>query len=55
MGYLDTDVAINDLAEIRDYVTPYPSNQYITDLLYSFAQKYPAKVRMQAKEDIELY
>lgn len=50
MGYLDTDVVINDLSEIRDYVTPYPSNQYITDLLYTFAQKYPSKVRIQAKE-----
>ena len=54
MGYLDTDVVINDLSEIRDYVMPYPSNQYITDLLYTFAQKYPSKVRIQAKESVAL-
>ena len=52
MGYLDTDVAINDLSEIRDYVTPYPSNQYITELLCSFAQKYPAKVRIQPADSV---
>ena len=54
MGYLDTDVVINDLSEIREYVTPYPSNQYITDLLYSFAQKYPSKIRIQSKETVLL-
>jgi DNA polymerase-3 subunit epsilon len=54
MGYLDTDVVINDLSEIREYVTPYPSNQYITDLLYSFAQKYPSKIQIQSKENAEL-
>jgi DNA polymerase-3 subunit epsilon len=36
MGYLDTEMGITDLSEIREYVTPYPSNQYITDLLLYF-------------------
>lgn len=49
MGYLDTEIGINDLAEIKDHITPYSSSQYITQLLYTFAQKYPAKVRFQNK------
>jgi DNA polymerase-3 subunit epsilon len=53
MGYLDTEMGITDLSEIREYVTPYPSNQYITDLLYTFAQNIdPSKVRIQPKESV---
>jgi DNA polymerase-3 subunit epsilon len=45
MGYLDTEVT--DLSEIREYVTPYPSNQYIPALF--FCPKYPAKFVFKAK------
>lgn len=47
MGYISSDVAITEAAEIRDYVTPYRSNQYIMQLIYSFASNYPAKVYHQ--------
>lgn len=44
MGYLDNDAVIHNAAQVREYVTPFKSNQYIMQLLFSFAQKYPAKV-----------
>ena len=45
MGYLTSDLAITDPAEIKDYVTPYRSNHYIMQLIYSYAEKHPAKVK----------
>lgn len=47
MGYIASDVGFTEPEEIRDYVTPYKSNQYIMQLLYSFAEKYPGKVLKQ--------
>ncbi|WP_264536516.1 exonuclease domain-containing protein [Flavobacterium sp. N1736] len=44
MGYIPSDVVITEPSEIKDYVTPYKSNQYITHLIYSYAEKYPRKV-----------
>lgn len=46
MGYISADLGFSDPAEIRDYVTPYKSNQYIMQLIDAYAQKYPAKVMM---------
>lgn len=45
MGYIASDTAFTEASEIRDYVTPYRSNQYIMQLIYSYAEKYPGKVR----------
>lgn len=44
MGYIPSDVAIADIEEVKDYITQYQGNQYIMQLLYSFAEKYPGKV-----------
>ncbi len=44
MGYISTDVSFSDPYQIREYVTPYKSNGYIMQLLYSYAAKYPGKV-----------
>ncbi|RZK11414.1 MAG: nucleotide excision repair endonuclease, partial [Flavobacterium sp.] len=44
MGYFASDIGFTDPTEVRDYVTPYKSNQYIMQLLYSFVEKYPGKV-----------
>lgn len=44
MGYISYDIAITETSEIKDYVTQYKSNQYIMQLLYSFADKHPGKV-----------
>jgi DNA polymerase III subunit epsilon len=44
MGYVGTDVGFTESLEIKDYVTPYHSNNYIMQLIYSYAKKYPSKV-----------
>lgn len=50
MGYIGYDIAIT---EIKDYVTQYKSNQYIMQLLYAFAEKYPGRVmRQQALAEV---
>ena len=51
MGYLASDVGFNEPSEVRDYVTPYRSNQYIMQLIYSYAGKYPGKVVSQKMSD----
>lgn len=44
MGYLNTDVAVSDPLELKDYVTPYRSNHYIMQLINTFAANNPGKV-----------
>jgi DNA polymerase III subunit epsilon len=48
MGYISADTAFTEPSEIKNYVTQYKSNQYIMQLLYSYAQKYPGKVFQEA-------
>ncbi|WKL47722.1 exonuclease domain-containing protein [Flavobacterium pectinovorum] len=45
MGYIASDIAITDPSEIKNHVTPYRSNQYIMQLIYSYAEKNPGKIR----------
>ncbi len=45
MGYISNDVAITELAQVRDHVTRYRSNHYIMQLISSFAEKFPAKCK----------
>ena len=47
MGYIDVDLAINNASEVKEYLTPYKTNQYIMQLIFSFAQKYPRTVHLQ--------
>lgn len=47
MGYIDLDLAINNASEVKEYLTPYKTNQYIMQLIFSFAQKYPRTVHLQ--------
>jgi DNA polymerase-3 subunit epsilon len=47
MGYITSDVGIIEASEIRDYVTPYKSNDYIMQLIYTYTAKYPGKVVKQ--------
>lgn len=47
MGYLDTDTGISDWSQIKEQLTPFASNQYITELLFAFVKKYPSKVSFQ--------
>jgi DNA polymerase III subunit epsilon len=44
MGYISTEIGFTDASEIRSRLTPYNSNQYIMQLLHSFATKHPHKV-----------
>ncbi len=44
MGYITTDIAITQPSEIKEYVTRYKSNDYMKQLIYSYAERYPGKV-----------
>lgn len=44
MGYISTDIGIEEPSEIKTYVTPYRSNDYIMQLVYGYAARYPGKV-----------
>ncbi len=44
MGYIPSDVAITDSSEVKNYVTQYKSNQYMVQLIFAYAEKYPGKV-----------
>ena len=54
MGYITSDVAITDPTEIKDYVTPYKSNHYIMQLIYSYAEKHPSKVKYVKQQNAVL-
>jgi DNA polymerase III subunit epsilon len=45
MGYISSDIPINDSAEIKEHLTPYRSNAYIMQLINSYADKHPSKVK----------
>jgi len=44
MGYLAADDAFTEISAVKDCVTPYESNQYIMQLIYSHAEKHPGKI-----------
>jgi DNA polymerase III subunit epsilon len=44
MGYVDPAVGFATFSEVKECLTPYKSNGYIMQLLYSFTQKYPGRV-----------
>ncbi|HEY2647984.1 MAG TPA: exonuclease domain-containing protein [Puia sp.] len=43
MGYLDGEMQIQDLETLKERLTVYPENDYMRGLIYSFAEKWPAK------------
>lgn len=45
MGYITSDNGFTELSEIKDCITPYRSNNYIMQLIYTYAEKYPGKVK----------
>ena len=47
MGYLSSDIIINEIAELKEHLTRYASNQYIMQLIYSYSEKYLYKVKKQ--------
>jgi DNA polymerase-3 subunit epsilon len=44
MGYIDRDSDLQQPGDIKSLLTPYPSNQYILGLIYTYAERYPYKV-----------
>ena len=44
MGYVSSDVGFSNPSEVKEYVTPYGSNQYIMTLINSYAKKFPGKI-----------
>ena len=50
MGYMPSDVGITEPSEIKNYVAPHRSNQYIMQLINNFAARYPGKVYSEKLE-----
>ncbi len=50
MGYVESNIGFTNLSEIKEYVTPYSSNHYIMRLIYTYAEKFPGKVKKYQKE-----
>ncbi len=44
MGYLSGDMAITDIAGLKDHLTRYPDNEYIRNLLYHYADIHQEKI-----------
>lgn len=44
MGYLPADVGIEEISAVKECVTPYKNYQYMRQLVFSHAAKYPRKV-----------
>ena len=44
MGYIAADIGFTKPAEVKEYITPYKSNQYIMQLINTYTQKHPGKV-----------
>ena len=49
MGYIASDIGFTQPSEVKDYVTPYRSNQYIMKLITTYVNKYPGKVVFKEK------
>ena len=43
MGYLPADASIYETEELKNYITPYPENDYMRGLIYQHAAKWPSK------------
>ncbi len=45
MGYITSDAVISRPEDLKDYVTPYRSNTYIMQLIKTYKEKYPFKIK----------
>jgi DNA polymerase-3 subunit epsilon len=43
MGYFPADSAVSDAEGLKDYLTPYPENDYMRGLVYQYAARWPGK------------
>ncbi|WP_036678870.1 exonuclease domain-containing protein [Daejeonella oryzae] len=46
MGYLDRQVSTDDISVLKDQITSYPANDYIRNLIQTYAGKFPEKKLM---------
>ncbi|MEI9909267.1 MAG: hypothetical protein WDO71_06185 [Bacteroidota bacterium] len=53
MGYISTEVQVTDLETLQNLLTPYKENNYISNLINSYALKYPGKVRILENETVQ--
>lgn len=44
MGFIGSDIQIEQPEQFRDYVTPYKENSTITNMLFAYAKRYPSKI-----------
>lgn len=47
MGYIASDIGFQEASEIKEFVTQYKSNQYMMQLIYSYADKFPGKIKFR--------
>ncbi|MFA5243809.1 MAG: exonuclease domain-containing protein [Pedobacter sp.] len=47
MGYIPNDVPERMTDELKTYLTPYPANDYIRNLILNYAIRFPEKLRLQ--------
>jgi DNA polymerase-3 subunit epsilon len=45
MGYISTDLKDEDMVDLKKYLTPYASNDYIRNMVFNYSIRYPLKVR----------
>ena len=45
MGYVSTDRIDADIADIKKYLIPYASNEYIRNMVFNYSIRYPLKIR----------
>lgn len=43
MGYIDENFSADNLSSIKNYLTPYPSNDYIKNLMHQYAGTFPER------------
>jgi DNA polymerase-3 subunit epsilon len=47
MGYISDTITLTDLSEVKDHIELYKSNQYLMNLITTFIEKNPSKIKMQ--------
>jgi DNA polymerase-3 subunit epsilon len=45
MGYIPTDLQVNDPEQLKDLITPYKENLFIRNIVNGYAARFPGKVR----------
>jgi len=45
MGYVSTDLKDQDITDLKKYLTPYASNDYIRNMVFNYSIRYPHKIR----------